>query len=63
MAENGITTLTLDDLRGFMDGQEIEVDELFLNITGQDWSGLRAGESNAEEVTVPLYQDRLLANA
>jgi hypothetical protein len=61
MAENDITTLTIDDLRGFMNG-EIEVNELFQNITGQDWSGLRAGEDNADEVTIPLYQEPVPAN-
>jgi len=57
MGERGITTLTIHDLGEFLDDQDIEVDQVFPNVTSVTKSGIRAGESTPNLVTVPLHQE------
>lgn len=63
MEENGITALTLHDLPAFLEDEGIEVDEKFPNVINVAWTGLRAGESTPNEVTVPLYRDPALTGS
>jgi len=57
MGERGTAALTIHDLGEFLDDQDIEVDQVFPNVTSVNKSGIRAGEYTPNPVTVPLYQE------